>query len=145
VLREDQLAHVAAAVASHHRLTPADRGYCCLPLFHVNAEVVGLLATLAAQACLVLDRKFSRRGFWGLIAAQRITWINAVPAIHHRAGHGPARDTATRSSCSVSPVSGPPRWSRSMMKSSGNARSPTWSRPGHGGETSWCQHPQTRS
>ena len=81
LLREDQLSHVAAAVASHHRLTPADRGYCCLPLFHVNAEVVGLLATLAARACLVLDHKFSRRGFWALIAAQRITWINAVPAI----------------------------------------------------------------
>jgi long-subunit acyl-CoA synthetase (AMP-forming) len=31
LLREDQLAHVAAAVAGHHRLGPADRGYCCLP------------------------------------------------------------------------------------------------------------------
>jgi oxalate---CoA ligase len=81
LLREDQLYHVAAGVADHHRLTPADRGYCCLPLFHVNAEVVGLLATLAAGACLVLDRKFSRRGFWQLIEQQRITWINAVPAI----------------------------------------------------------------
>jgi oxalate---CoA ligase len=81
LLREDQLGHVAAGVAGHHRLTSADRGYCCLPLFHVNAEVVGLLATLAAGACLVLDRKFSRRGFWELIEEQRITWINAVPAI----------------------------------------------------------------
>ena len=81
LLREDQLGHVAANVAGHHRLVPADRGYCCLPLFHVNAEVVGLLATLAAGACLVLDRKFSRRGFWELIEQRRITWINAVPAI----------------------------------------------------------------
>jgi acyl-CoA synthetase (AMP-forming)/AMP-acid ligase II len=81
LLRADQLSHVAGAVASHHRLTPADRGYCCLPLFHVNAEVVGLLATLAARACLVLDGKFSRRGFWPLIEQRRITWINAVPAI----------------------------------------------------------------
>jgi acyl-CoA synthetase (AMP-forming)/AMP-acid ligase II len=81
LLRDEQLAHVAAAVASHHRLSPADRGYCCLPLFHINAEVVGLLATLAARACLVLDRKFSRRGFWPLIEEKRITWINAVPAI----------------------------------------------------------------
>jgi acyl-CoA synthetase (AMP-forming)/AMP-acid ligase II len=81
LLGEDQLCHVAAAVARHHRLTSADRGYCCLPLFHVNAEVVGLLATLAARADLVLDRKFSRRGFWALIERQQITWINAVPAI----------------------------------------------------------------
>jgi len=81
LLRDDQIGHVAAAVASHHRLTPADRGYCCLPLFHINAEVVGLLATLSARACLVLDRKFSRREFWPLIEEKRITWINAVPAI----------------------------------------------------------------
>ncbi len=81
LLREDQLCHVAAGVADHHRLFPADRGYCCLPLFHINAEVVGLLATLAAGACLVLDRKFSRHRFWELIEQQRITWINAVPAI----------------------------------------------------------------
>ena len=81
LLREDQLGHVAAAVASHHRLTPADRGYCSLPLFHVNAEVVGLLATLAAGACLILDRRFSRRRFWALIEERRVTWINAVPAI----------------------------------------------------------------
>jgi acyl-CoA synthetase (AMP-forming)/AMP-acid ligase II len=81
MLGEGQLAHVAAAVAAHHRLTRADRGYCSLPLFHVNAEVVGLLATLSAGACLALDGRFSRRGFWELISAQRITWINAVPAI----------------------------------------------------------------
>ena len=81
LLRDDQIGHVAACVAGHHRLSPADRGYCCLPLFHINAEVVGLLATLAARACLVLDRRFSRRGFWPLIEEKRITWINAVPAI----------------------------------------------------------------
>jgi acyl-CoA synthetase (AMP-forming)/AMP-acid ligase II len=85
---------VAASVAIHHRLTPADRGYCCLPLFHVNAEVVGLLATLAARACLVLDRKFSRSGFWAMIKEQQITWINAVPAIISilamEPGEGPA-------------------------------------------------------
>ncbi|HEY7260311.1 MAG TPA: AMP-binding protein [Trebonia sp.] len=81
LLRDEQLAHTAASVVSAHRLTRADRGYCSLPLFHVNAEVVGLLATLRAGAYLAVDRKFSRRGFWEMIAEQRITWINAVPAI----------------------------------------------------------------
>ena len=81
LLRDEQLAHTAGSVVSHHRLTRADRGYCSLPLFHVNAEVVGLLATLRAGGYLAVDRKFSRRGFWEMIAAQRITWINAVPAI----------------------------------------------------------------
>src|ERR1700722_16209975 len=81
LLREEQLAHVASSVVDWHRLRPDDRGYCSLPLFHVNAEVVGLLATLRAGAYLAVDRKFSRRGFWDLISAERITWINAVPAI----------------------------------------------------------------
>ena len=81
LLREEQLAHVASSVVDWHRLGRADRGYCSLPLFHVNAEVVGLLATLRAGAYLAVDRKFSRRGFWDLINADRITWINAVPAI----------------------------------------------------------------
>jgi acyl-CoA synthetase (AMP-forming)/AMP-acid ligase II len=81
LLGEEQLAHVASSVVGWHRLSRADRGYCSLPLFHVNAEVVGLLSTLRAGAYLAVDRKFSRRGFWELIAAGRITWINAVPAI----------------------------------------------------------------
>jgi acyl-CoA synthetase (AMP-forming)/AMP-acid ligase II len=81
LLREEQLAHVASSVVDSHRLGRSDRGYCSLPLFHVNAEVVGLLATLRAGAYLAVDRKFSRRGFWDLITADRITWINAVPAI----------------------------------------------------------------
>ena len=81
LLREQQLAHVASSVVDWHRLGRSDRGYCSLPLFHVNAEVVGLLATLRAGAYLAVDRKFSRRGFWDLITADRITWINAVPAI----------------------------------------------------------------
>jgi acyl-CoA synthetase (AMP-forming)/AMP-acid ligase II len=81
LLRDEQLAHVASSVVDWHRLSRADRGYCSLPLFHVNAEVVGVLATLRAGAYLAVDRKFSRRGFWDLIGAREITWINAVPAI----------------------------------------------------------------
>ena len=81
LLREEQLAHVASSVVECHRLGRGDRGYCSLPLFHVNAEVVGVLATLRAGAHLALDRKFSRRGFWQLIGERGITWINAVPAI----------------------------------------------------------------
>jgi oxalate---CoA ligase len=81
LLAEDQLAHVASSVVAAHRLTRSDRGYCPLPLFHVNAEVVGVLATLRAGGYLAVDRKFSRRGFWDIISCREVTWINAVPAI----------------------------------------------------------------
>ncbi|HSZ42181.1 MAG TPA: AMP-binding protein [Trebonia sp.] len=92
LLRDEQLAHVAASVVSHHKLSHHDRGYCSLPLFHVNAEVVGLLATLRAGAFLAVDRKFSRRGFWDMIRRHRITWINAVPAIISILGMDPPAD-----------------------------------------------------
>lgn len=80
-LSEAQLLFVARAIAGHNALTPDDRGFNSLPLFHVNAEVVGLLSTLVAGATLVLDQGFHRTGFWELLAARKITWLNAVPAI----------------------------------------------------------------
>ncbi|WP_131786294.1 AMP-binding protein [Protofrankia symbiont of Coriaria ruscifolia] len=80
-LDSEQLAHVAAAVAHHHQLSRTDIGYNPLPLVHVNAQVVGLLATLCSGATLVLDRRFRRRGFWTMINNHQVTWINGVPAI----------------------------------------------------------------
>lgn len=78
---QGRLLHTARAVAAHHRLTAADRGFNPLPLFHINAEVVGLLATLVSGASLVLDDRFHRTGFWSLMERHHVTWINAVPAI----------------------------------------------------------------
>jgi len=80
-LTEDRLLHVARAVAGHNRLTRADRGFSPLPLFHINAQVVALLATLTAGATLLVDRRFRRHGFWETMVQQDVTWINAVPAI----------------------------------------------------------------
>jgi oxalate---CoA ligase len=80
-LSQKQLLHTARAIAEHHRFTPSDRGFNPLPLFHINAEVVGLLAALTSGASLVLDDRFHRTDFWPRMTEQRITWINAVPAI----------------------------------------------------------------
>jgi acyl-CoA synthetase (AMP-forming)/AMP-acid ligase II len=81
LISDTQLSYVANAVAESHQLGPADIGYCPLPLYHVNAEVVGLLATLRAQGTLVLDRRFSRSRFWATVDEHQVTWVNAVPAI----------------------------------------------------------------
>jgi oxalate---CoA ligase len=81
MLTERQLLHAARCVVDHHQLTDADRGFNPLPLFHINAEVVALLATLLAGGALVLDRRFHRTGFWPLLQEHKITWVNAVPAI----------------------------------------------------------------
>jgi oxalate---CoA ligase len=83
-LPQEQLLRTARNVVAHHRLTESDRGFNSLPLFHINAEVVGLLSTLVAGATLVLDDRFHRTNFWKLMGERRITWINAVPAIISR-------------------------------------------------------------
>lgn len=81
LMSERQLMFVAGQVAMHHRLVETDRGYNSLPLFHINAEVVGLLATLTARSTLILDRRFHKQDFWELMHERQVTWINAVPAI----------------------------------------------------------------
>ena len=83
-LGQDKLLHTARNVASHLQLGPEDRGFNPLPLFHINAEVVGVLSTLVAGSSLVLDDRFHRSDFWDLMVRRSITWINAVPAIVSR-------------------------------------------------------------
>jgi acyl-CoA synthetase (AMP-forming)/AMP-acid ligase II len=80
-LSERQLVSVARAVAAHHGIADDDRGYCPLPLFHINALVVGVLSTLVAGSTLVVDGRFSRRSFWPTVAAHGVTWLNLVPPI----------------------------------------------------------------
>ena len=79
-----QLLATAELVARHNQLDVTDRGFSPLPLWHVNAEVVGLLATLYAGSSLVLDDRFHRTGFWKVVNDFEVTWINAVPAIISR-------------------------------------------------------------
>jgi acyl-CoA synthetase (AMP-forming)/AMP-acid ligase II len=80
-LTQLQLLRAAALVAGHHALTSADRGYCPLPLFHVNAQVVGVLSTLVAGASLVVDDRFHASTFWATAGEFEATWVNLVPAI----------------------------------------------------------------
>jgi acyl-CoA synthetase (AMP-forming)/AMP-acid ligase II len=83
-LSVDQLLATASLIVNHHEFVESDRGFNPLPLWHVNAEVVGLLSTLVAGSSLVLDERFHRTGFWKLIDDFNVTWINAVPAIISR-------------------------------------------------------------
>ena len=97
-LHERQLLDGARAVATEHGFEAGDIGFSPLPLFHINAQVVGVLAALWAGSGLVVDSRFHRTDFWGLMERHQVTWINAVPAmISHlstlRAGESvPGRD-----------------------------------------------------
>jgi acyl-CoA synthetase (AMP-forming)/AMP-acid ligase II len=97
-LAEQQLLFVAAQVAGHHQLSAGDRGYCPLPLFHINGQVVGILSTLVSGGSLVVDRRFNRDRFWDTVERVGATWLNLVPALLAVvAGLGaPGRDLSAR-------------------------------------------------
>jgi acyl-CoA synthetase (AMP-forming)/AMP-acid ligase II len=80
-LTEDQLVRAATEVATHHRLRSIDRGYCPLPLFHINAQVVGVLAALVSGASLIVEERFAKDRFWDIAHELEATWLNLVPAI----------------------------------------------------------------
>ncbi|HUY42268.1 MAG TPA: AMP-binding protein [Acidimicrobiales bacterium] len=80
-LSKKQLLTNARLIAENHEFTRSDRGFNPLPLWHINAEVVGVLASLYAGSALVLDDRFHRTGFWKVVDDLQATWINAVPAI----------------------------------------------------------------
>jgi acyl-CoA synthetase (AMP-forming)/AMP-acid ligase II len=83
-LSTSRLLHTAALIARHNQLTAADRGLNPLPLFHINAEVVAILASLVAGSSIALDDRFHRTGFWDNVDRLEVTWVNAVPAIVSR-------------------------------------------------------------
>lgn len=95
----DALWHTAGQVAEAHRLTPQDRGFSPLPLFHINALVVAVLGSLRAGSAIMVADGFHASEFWDVVDQSQTTWINAVPSILmvliQRAG-GPVRPEMIR-------------------------------------------------
>jgi acyl-CoA synthetase (AMP-forming)/AMP-acid ligase II len=80
-LTESQMLMAAGRIAACHALTPQDRGYSPLPLFHVNAQVVGILSTFVTGSSLVVDDRFHGSRFWAAADDFQVSWLNLVPAI----------------------------------------------------------------
>jgi long-chain acyl-CoA synthetase len=81
MLSQAALAANAAAISAEHRLTHADRVLAVLPLYHINAFAVTMLAPLVAAGSLAMVPKFSAAQFWRQALESRCTWLNVVPTI----------------------------------------------------------------
>ena len=81
MLTQSNLAANARAISEEHRLTSNDRVAAVLPLYHINAFAVTMLAPLAHGGSLVMPPKFSAAGFWPVAIEHECTWINVVPTI----------------------------------------------------------------
>ena len=81
LLTHGNLAANAHAISVEHGLTARDRVLAVLPLYHINAFAVTMLAPLAHGGSLALVPKFSVARFWAQAAAFACTWLNVVPTM----------------------------------------------------------------
>ncbi|WP_198649987.1 AMP-binding protein [Zobellella maritima] len=67
--------------ARAHELTEQDRALCVLPLCHINAQCVTVMAPLVSAGSLVMPHGFSTSLFWSWVVQQECTWFSVVPTI----------------------------------------------------------------
>ncbi len=80
-----------------HELGPADRGFCVLPVYHINGLCVTVMGSLVSGGSLAMVARFSASRFWQQAAESEVTWFSAVPTIISHLLHGDAEpDTACR-------------------------------------------------
>ncbi len=81
MLTHANLAANAQAIAAEHALTSQDRVLGVLPLYHINAFAVTMLAPLASGGSVAMAPRFSAQRFWAQAVDHRCTWVNVVPTI----------------------------------------------------------------
>ena len=95
MLTQGNLVANARAISAEHALTAADRVLGVLPLYHINAFAVTMLAPLAHGGSVAVAPKFSAARFWSQAFAAHCTWINVVPTIISFLLEGEAPDAAS--------------------------------------------------
>ena len=81
MLTQANLTANAFAISAEHALGANDRVLAVLPLYHINAFAVTMLAPLAHGGSLAVAPRFSAAQFWAQVEAAGCTWINVVPTI----------------------------------------------------------------
>ncbi|KAI4099300.1 MAG: hypothetical protein LQ339_006092 [Xanthoria mediterranea] len=65
-----------------YQLSPEDRTYLVMPLFHVHGLLAGFLAPLHSEGSVVAPARFSASEFWADFTTYKANWYTAVPTIH---------------------------------------------------------------
>jgi sulfoacetaldehyde dehydrogenase len=64
-----------------HQLDEQDKGLCVLPLYHINAQCVSVMACLISGSTLLLSEKFSVQRFFTHLSSYQATWCSIVPTM----------------------------------------------------------------
>ena len=81
MLTQSNLVANARCISAEHALGPSDRVTAVLPLYHINAFAVTMLAPLAHGGSLAMPPRFSASRFWELPMRHGCTWLNVVPTM----------------------------------------------------------------
>ena len=73
-----------------HALDERDRGFCILPIYHINGLCVTVIGALVSGGSLAVVSRFSASRFWDHASKCKITWFSAVPTIISHLLHGSA-------------------------------------------------------
>ena len=71
-----------------HRLGAGDRGFCVLPICHINGLCVTVMGSLVSGGSLAMVSKFSASKFWDQADGGGCTWFSVVPTIISHLLHG---------------------------------------------------------
>jgi acyl-CoA synthetase (AMP-forming)/AMP-acid ligase II len=98
MLTQSNLAANARIISEEHELGACDRVTAILPLYHINAFAVTMLAPLAHGGSLAMPPRFSAGKFWEMAIRHECTWINMVPTIvsYLLEGETPPREALAR-------------------------------------------------
>ncbi len=64
-----------------HQLTAQDRGFCVLPICHINGLCVTLMGALISGGSLAMAPRFSASTYWAHAGHASCTWLSVVPTI----------------------------------------------------------------
>ena len=71
-----------------HALTPRDRGFCVLPIYHINGLCVSVMGGLISGGSIAMVPRFSASTFWDHAGDAEVTWFSVVPTIISHLLHG---------------------------------------------------------
>ncbi len=77
-------------------VTPGDRMYDCLPLYHSVGGVVAVWSTLLGGGSVVLRERFSARAFWPDVVTHRCTLFQYIGELCRYLAHSPPCEEESR-------------------------------------------------
>lgn len=76
-----------------HELSAEDRGFCVLPIYHINGLCVTLMGSLVSGGSLAMTSRFSASKFWEQAGETEVTWFSVVPTIISHLLHSTSEPT----------------------------------------------------